>query len=222
MANHTSDLQGFARPPRSGRHRRRVVRGACLAAGLACTASGASAQVLEIASDGTVTTYAGPTVFTPQGARAIDFGKAAAPMRRIRSTTASAADLRRAADGANLSLDLIAAVAWRESRLRGDVVSPKGAVGEMQLMPSTARSLGVDPADGAQNVRGGASYLRALMRRYDGDLVRALAAYNAGTAAVDRYGGVPPYKETQAYVAAVLDRLSQVVVPLAPASLARR
>jgi soluble lytic murein transglycosylase-like protein len=70
----------------------------------------------------------------------------------------------------------------------------------------------------AENLKGGAAYLRVLMRRYDGDLVRALAAYNAGPKTVDRFGGVPPYRETQAYVAAVLDRLSQAVVPIGAGS----
>ncbi len=76
-------------------------------------------------------------------------------------------------------------------------------------MPGTARALGVDPHDSRQNFAGGAAYLSGLLKRYDGDTVRALAAYNAGPGAVDRYGGVPPYKETRAYVAAILDRLSQ-------------
>ena len=114
-----------------------------------------------------------------------------------------------AAGKAELSPDLVEAVAWRESNIRPRVVSRAGAVGEMQLMPGTARDLGVDPYDSRQNFSGGAAYLSGLLKRYDGDVVRALAAYNAGTQAVDRYGGVPPYKETQAYVAAILDRLSQ-------------
>jgi soluble lytic murein transglycosylase-like protein len=88
-------------------------------------------------------------------------------------------------------------------------VSRASAVGEMQLLPGTARQLGVDPRISRQNVAGGAAYVRALLRRYDGDLIKTLAAYNAGPEAVDRYRGVPPFKETKAYVAAVLDRLSQ-------------
>jgi soluble lytic murein transglycosylase-like protein len=118
-------------------------------------------------------------------------------------------DLADAAQEAQLSAELVEAVAWRESGGRPGLVSPVGAIGEMQLMPGTARDLGVDPYDSRQNLSGGAAYLSALLKRYDGDLVRALAAYNAGPEAVDRYGGLPPYKETQAYVAAILDRLSQ-------------
>ena len=83
-------------------------------------------------------------------------------------------------------------------------------------MPATARSLGIDPYNSSQNYQGGATYLAGLMHRYNGDLILALAAYNAGPGAVDHWRGVPPYKETQAYVAAVLDRLSQHAPPLAP------
>ena len=93
--------------------------------------------------------------------------------------------------------------------MRGGVVSAAGAIGEMQLMPATARALGVDPWDTRDNFRGGAAYLGGLVHRYDGDLIRALAAYNAGPGAVDRYGGVPPYRETQAYVAAIMNRLGR-------------
>lgn len=115
--------------------------------------------------------------------------------------------LGEAAEGAALSPDLVEAVAWQELRLRGGIVSSAGAIGEMQLMPATARALGVNPWSTRDNLRGGAAYLGGLVRRYDGDLIRALAAYNAGPTAVDRFGGVPPYRETQAYVAAVMNRL---------------
>ena len=102
----------------------------------------------------------------------------------------------------------VEAVAWEESRLHPGAVSPKGAIGVMQLMPATAARMGIDPHDWRTNVSGGITLLASLMRRYDNDLIKALAAYNAGTAAVDRYRGVPPWKETRAYVAAVLERLA--------------
>ena len=78
----------------------------------------------------------------------------------------------------------------------------------MQLMPGTARDLGVDRADAASNIRGGTAYVRKLLDRYDGDVVCAVAAYNAGPGAVSKARCVPPYRETRAYVAAVLDHLS--------------
>lgn len=103
---------------------------------------------------------------------------------------------------------LIEAVAWTESRFNVGAISPKGARGVMQLMPGTARGLGVDPRDPAQNIRGGAAYLRTLLDQFDGDIVKTLAAYNAGPNAVRRHGGPPPYAETQAYIALVLNRLA--------------
>ena len=108
------------------------------------------------------------------------------------------------------SLDpaLVAAVVAVESGFRADAVSPKGAQGLMQLMPATARSLGVkDSLDPADNLDGGTRHLRGLIERYNGDVKRALAAYNAGEGAVARHGGVPPYPETVAYVRKVLERV---------------
>jgi soluble lytic murein transglycosylase-like protein len=99
---------------------------------------------------------------------------------------------------------LVKAVIAAESAFNSQAVSRKGAQGLMQLMPATAASLGVrDAFEPDQNVAGGTSYLRAMIDRY-GDLSRALAAYNAGPKAVDRYGGIPPYRETRAYVDRVL------------------
>lgn len=103
-----------------------------------------------------------------------------------------------------LDPDLVRAVARVESGLDPRAVSPDGAMGVMQLMPGTARSLGVsDPFDAAQNVEGGVRYLRRMLDRFGGSLDLALAAYNAGPVAVERYGGVPPYAETEAYIRAV-------------------
>lgn len=102
---------------------------------------------------------------------------------------------------------LVLAVVAVESGFRAEAVSPKGARGLMQLMPATAAALGVSNAfDPAANLDGGTRHLGALMTRYGGDLKKALAAYNAGTGAVDVHRGVPPYPETRDYVAKVLDR----------------
>jgi len=99
---------------------------------------------------------------------------------------------------------LLTAVSRAESAFRSEVTSPAGAVGMMQLMPATAKGLGVtDTKDPWQNIAGGAKYLRQLLDRFQGDATKAVAGYNAGPNAVQKYGGVPPYKETQTYVARV-------------------
>jgi soluble lytic murein transglycosylase-like protein len=104
-----------------------------------------------------------------------------------------------------LDPDLVNSVIRAESGFNVRAVSPKGAQGLMQLMPQTASELGVQNAfDAEANVEGGTRYLRELLERYDFDLIKALAAYNAGPERVERYGGVPPYYETRAYVARIV------------------
>lgn len=103
-----------------------------------------------------------------------------------------------------VSEKLLKAVAKAESNFNASAVSKSGAIGVMQLMPATARSLGVtDPYDARQNIMGGAKYLKENLERFGGNVNFALAAYNAGPNAVQKYGGIPPYKETQNYVKTV-------------------
>jgi len=105
---------------------------------------------------------------------------------------------------------LIKSVIANESSFNANAQSPVGAQGLMQLMPETAASLGVkNPFDPAQNVAGGTRYLRSLLDRFKGDTRLAVAAYNAGPGAVEKYGDVPPYAETQSYVKNVLGSLDQ-------------
>jgi soluble lytic murein transglycosylase-like protein len=98
----------------------------------------------------------------------------------------------------------VRAVVAVESGNQANAVSPKGAIGLMQLMPATARALGADPKITEQNVDAGTRYLRDLLLKYDNHAYHALAAYNAGPGAVDKYHGVPPYRETQNYILSVL------------------
>jgi soluble lytic murein transglycosylase-like protein len=113
----------------------------------------------------------------------------------------------RAAVHAGLPPEIVHSIAKAESGYQPNAVSPKGAIGIMQLMPSTAAELNVDPHDPAQNAEGGAKYLRDLLLKYENDphqVSKAVAAYNAGPGAVDKYKGVPPYRETVDYVNRVL------------------
>ena len=111
------------------------------------------------------------------------------------------------AAAAKYSVDpnLVKSIATAESDWNQNAISPVGAIGVMQLMPETAAALGVDPYNEQENIEGGAKYIRQMLDTFDGNVRKAIAAYNAGPGAVQRYGGVPPYSETQNYVGRVLD-----------------
>jgi soluble lytic murein transglycosylase-like protein len=133
-------------------------------------------------------------------------GRRSPPRHLRRSSVAYDEHIRAAAQKYGLAPPLLKAVMAAESNFDPAAVSDKGATGLMQLMPATAREMSVvDPRDPAQNIDGGARYLKALQERYDGDLEKVLAAYNAGPEAVRRSGGaIPDIAETQAYVRKVL------------------
>jgi Transglycosylase SLT domain len=132
-----------------------------------------------------------PSVLKPETTAPVAFG----PREMVRD----------AARRSGLPPEFVESVAQIESGFRPDAVSAKGALGVMQLMPGTAKTLGADPHDTAQNIDAGTRLLRELLLKYDGDVVKALAAYNAGEGAVDKYQGMPPYNETRWYVKKVID-----------------
>lgn len=187
----------------TGTRRLAISLGVALTIGLS-TGGASSAQVLEFGPNGAVAVHDQPAVWRPNAVveLALPAQEPARPASHV------GALLSPASEASGVSRDLLEAVAFVESRFSTAAVSPKGALGMMQLMPTTASDLGVDPADPAQNAIGGATYLASMLNRFEGNIELALAAYNAGPAAVVRYGGVPPYSETRAYVAAVLDYLA--------------
>jgi soluble lytic murein transglycosylase-like protein len=189
-----------------------------VAAGVA--ASPAAAQVMDIAPDGTVSVRQGAgaatwEVVTPASDKTVDQnGDPIVPAYAYSATAPApvpaqfATALTQAAAAANLSPTLLSAVVWQESRWNPQAVSPKGAMGLAQLMPATARNLGVNPADPIANLKGGARYLRMLLDQFDGNVEKALAAYNAGPGRVRSAGGVPAIAETRNYVSSIVRRIS--------------
>jgi soluble lytic murein transglycosylase-like protein len=116
--------------------------------------------------------------------------------------------LRDAANQTGLPPEFLFSIAKIESAFHAKALSPKGAIGVMQLMPETARALNVDPHDTRENIEGGARLLRDLLlqyQQYPDQVYRALSAYNAGPGAVQKYNGIPPFRETQVYVEKVLN-----------------
>jgi len=185
----------------------------------------AQADVLEVGVGGDARWISGPAMFDTQDlALAAPASLAEVPLDAVALVPESAvadtaaqgstipltyaAKVAELAHRFDLSPALIEAVVWQESRWRENAVSPVGARGLAQLMPGTARDLGVDSSDPFANLEGGARYLREQLDRFDGDLEKALAAYNAGPGRVIRANGIPRIRETQVYVAAIMGRLS--------------
>ena len=193
---------------------------ALCAACLVLCAAPAGAQVMEVGSDGTVSVRSGAgaatwQVMTPAANDPAPNSDApAVPPMAITTTSNSlipqqySAAVQYAAASANISPTLLAALVWQESRWNPQAVSTKGAMGLTQLMPGTARDLGVDPANPYANLIGGARYLRQMLDRFGGNVEKALAAYNAGAGRVQSAGGVPAITETRNYVASIVRRIS--------------
>ena len=185
-------------------------------------ASPASAQVMDISPDGTVSVRQGAGAATwqvvnpkpdpdeddgivrdvPEGA-VTSVNRNNVPQQYVTAVNYAAAS-------ASISPTLLASLVWQESRWNAQAVSRKGAIGLTQLMPATARNLGVNPVDPVANLVGGARYLRQLLDQFDGNVENALAAYNAGPARVRSAGGVPAIAETKAYVASIVRRVSSI------------
>jgi soluble lytic murein transglycosylase-like protein len=207
-----------------------AARRVTIAALLLTAATAAHADVLELGADG-ARWVAGPLAGAPATGGAMPVAEAAAapviveglmlpdsviadPARHAAGVPARyAAKIHELAARFDLSPALLEAVVWQESRWHEHAVSPVGARGLAQLMPGTARYLGVDSSDPFQNLEGGARYLREQLDRFEGDLEKALAAYNAGPGRVERAGGIPNIRETQNYVAAIMGRLASHARP---------
>lgn len=174
----------------------------------------ALADVLEIRSGGHVWVVGGPTA--DSGAETVGELSAGTSMPLTEVALLAGPEPWRERVGElaakyDLSPTLLEALVWQESRWQPSAISRAGARGLAQLMPATARSLGVNPDDPNANLEGGARYLRQQLDTFGGDLEKALAAYNAGPGRVARAGGIPAIRETQEYVAAILARLSAPV-----------
>ena len=216
-----SDRSYELRCPRPRISHNSVAKACVFAVAAFLAATPVSAEVLELSASGelSVRTGSGEAVWRSlddSPASAYDTVRAAganAPLpdaastKRVLVPQQYSTMFRVAAAQAGLSPSLLAALVWQESRWNASAVSPKGAIGLTQLMPATASGLGVNPRDPAANLLGGARYLRQLLDQFDGDLERALAAYNAGPERVRRANGIPQIRETRQYVSAIIGRL---------------
>jgi soluble lytic murein transglycosylase-like protein len=185
---------------------------AAMAVGSLIVPAAAHADVLEIGQGGASWIAGGPV---QEPATALPVGNASAtPITQAPDSAGPQqwrAQVAHLAAKYDVSPSLIEAMVWQESRWRTTALSPAGARGLAQLMPGTAREMGVNPVDPLANLEGGVRYLRQQLDTFDGDVEKALAAYNAGPARVARAGGVPNIRETQNYVAVIMARLAQPV-----------
>ena len=192
----------------------------CAVVALSLIASPSAASVFEISSDGGVSVREGAGVATWD---ALDYQTPASHQTEVETVLPSnamtvlrdvavpqrfAGLIQVAAASANISPALLAALVSQESGWNPQAVSSKGATGLAQLMPATARQLGVDPRDPVANLIGGSLYLRQLLDSFGGDVEKALAAYNAGPRQVRKANGVPAIAETQVYVRSIVQRVS--------------
>lgn len=189
---------------------------------LALASAPARADVLEIGDDGARWVSGGPVAlpdtldlsadsadFDASGVGELPGAILSDPAMHARGVPAAyQAKVAELSARFDLSPSLIEALVWQESRWRPAAISTAGARGLAQLMPGTARYLNVNPDDPFQNLEGGARYLREQLDRFDGDLERALAAYNAGPGRVIDAGGIPNIRETKLYVASIMGRLA--------------
>ena len=189
-----------------------------LAVGLALSLwaipSPVSADVLEIGPAGATWVAGGHQHLVPVAETVEAAPDVSAPVTQVMHSAGPGQWRARVAELSakyDISPTLLEALVWQESRWREGAVSPAGARGLAQLMPGTARDLGVDPNDPSANLEGGARYLWAQLDAFGGDIEKALAAYNAGPGRVHKAGGIPRIRETQNYVASILGRLSEPV-----------
>ncbi len=193
-----------------------ALSGSCFAGEYAVLASGFRLHADRHETDGSIVRLYANGGVTEIAASQItgfeaDEATLAAPLPMLQLPTTEEL-IAAAAKRNGLPVGFVKSVVAAESAFRADAVSPKGAIGLMQLMPSTAREYGADPNDPRQNVEAGTQYLRDLLVKYEHDdhqVLRALAAYNAGPGAVHRYHGVPPYRETIDYITRVLRKYSK-------------
>jgi hypothetical protein len=193
-----------------------ALSGSCFAGEYAVLASGfrlhadrheTDGSIVRLYANGGVTEIPAPQItgFEPDEVAPL----APPPVLQVPRTEDLIAD---AAKRNGLPVEFVKSVVAAESAFRADAVSPKGAIGLMQLMPATAREYGAEASDPRQNIEAGTQYLRDLLLKYQHDdhqVLRALAAYNAGPGAVDRYHGVPPYRETIEYITRVLRKYAK-------------